>query len=742
MPLQAKVGSFSSGTGALSSTVAVTGVGFQPKAILFWWSGRSESTDAIGRATLYRGFGAVAGTTDRQAAGTTSADAAASIDAARLSRNDAVVAVMTAAGVVDGLLDLQSFDSDGFTLVVDDVMPRDQRISYLALGGTSLTNAATGFFSMPVTTGNFDYTSLAWQPDCVIFFSSNLTSDPPNDSASRGHLMIGAATGSANQGVWSAGVGPESNATSQSKSYATDAECIAFLGSTPTTVSARAAFVSFLSNGFRLNALVSSSARRVQFIALKGGNYLVESLLTQTDTVTAITESGFGFAPSGVLFVSHGQTKSTTDTVQTHDRLSIGAASSTSSRTAQGTLDEDGLADTQVSTAIEHDEVYVNISTSSTIDGLMDLQSLDSGGFTAIMDDADPAQAFVWYLAVGPGGATVYNQSVAGGLTPAGALVNRPTKIMAGGLTPAGALVKRATKIAAGTVTTAGALVKRATKIVAGALTPSGAVTRTKTYLQILAGTVTSSGTVVKRATKVLAGSLTPAGGVVKRAAKILAGSLTPAGVVARAKTFLQIVAGSLTPSGVVVKRATKIAAGALTPSGAVVKRATKIVAGALTPAGVVVKRATKVLVGTVSAVGELLSSLQIPLRPLLDHIVRLWSRRKLFILTGDRTIRVPARRRYFRGHLMAVAEVPKDPEEELTFRFDYTDLLDDGDTVSSSSWSASGVTVADDDMTSTTTTVKLTGGTLGTKNKVKNTVITTNGEKIVRRLVVVIQEM
>ena len=53
---------------------------------------------------------------------------------------------------------------------------------------------------MPVTTGNFDYTSLAWQPDCVIFFSSNLTSDPPNDSASRGHLMIGAATGSANQG--------------------------------------------------------------------------------------------------------------------------------------------------------------------------------------------------------------------------------------------------------------------------------------------------------------------------------------------------------------------------------------------------------------------------------------------------------------------------------------------------------------------------------------------------------------
>ena len=121
----------------------MTGVGFQPKAILLVVGAlgehrRDRASHALSRIRC-------GGRDDRSASsGHDIADAATSIDAARLSRNDAVVAVMTAAGVVDGLLDLQSFDSDGFTLVVDDVMPRDQRISYLALGGTGLTNAATG----------------------------------------------------------------------------------------------------------------------------------------------------------------------------------------------------------------------------------------------------------------------------------------------------------------------------------------------------------------------------------------------------------------------------------------------------------------------------------------------------------------------------------------------------------------------------------------------------------------------
>lgn len=168
-----------------------------------------------------------------------------------------------------------------------------------------------------------------------------------------------------------------------------------------SSVTSRADFVSFLSNGFRINWAESATARRVHWVALKGGSYIVGNLLTQTDTVTDIAETGFGFQPSGALFVSHGQAESTSDTAQDHDRLSIGAFDSTSSRVAMGTLDEDNLGDSEVTTAHEFDEVYVSISTASAIQGLMDIKSVESDGLTMIMDDADPAQAFVWYMAVG-----------------------------------------------------------------------------------------------------------------------------------------------------------------------------------------------------------------------------------------------------------------------------------------------------------------------------------------------------
>jgi hypothetical protein len=116
------------------------------------------------------------------------------------------------------------------------------------------------------------------------------------------------------------------------------------------------------------------------------------------------------------MFISHGQAESTSDTIQNEDRLSIGAFSSLTARGAQGILDENGVTDSEVTTAIEFDEVYVNVSTASAIDGLMDVKSIDADGFTMVMDDADPAAAFVWYAAFGPAaaaGGTILRQMMA-----------------------------------------------------------------------------------------------------------------------------------------------------------------------------------------------------------------------------------------------------------------------------------------------------------------------------------------
>jgi hypothetical protein len=146
----------------------------------------------------------------------------------------------------------------------------------------------------------------------------------------------------------------------------------------------------------------------------------------------------------------------------------------------------------------------------------------------------------------------------------------------------------------------------------------------------------------------------------------------------------------------------TQVVDGTLTSSGALVRKPTKVLAGTLTSAGALIRQAKKILAGTLTSSGAI-SALKRHIEPLLDRLFRLIGRRRAFFLTDVRSFSVPAARRQFEAHRMAVAEVPKDPQEVIDYGFDYTTLLD-GDTIASSSWSASGVTV---DSSSNTTTTK-----------------------------------
>ncbi len=85
-----------------------------------------------------------------------------------------------------------------------------------------------------------------------------------------------------------------------------------------------------------------------------------------------------------------------------------------------GTLDENGTADSETARAVEHDEVYANIATDDTIEGLLDIKSIDSDGFTCVMDDPDPSAAFVPYMAFGDTAApsTIIQDPIATGLVP------------------------------------------------------------------------------------------------------------------------------------------------------------------------------------------------------------------------------------------------------------------------------------------------------------------------------------
>jgi len=404
-----KVGAFNIGTGAVGTTTPVTGTGFQPKVVLFWWSGLTSSVDLVGGVLVHkRGFGVAVSPSDRRAVYAQSQGLADPMATDAGHHDAAAIGALTIAGAIDGLADLQSMDPNGFTLVIADQFAANLRVHYLAMGGSDLTNAASGTLTEPGATGNQDIATVGFQPDAVLFFSAMIAADPPG-TAVDSTMMIGAAAGSTPaDAVW-AGGSNDAATTSQTISYSRAGESIALFDSALTAGTAtdgRAEVSSWLSNGFRLNWIEKAAActptcRRIHYLALKGGQYLVGDLLTQTDTTTAVVESGFGFQPKATFLVSHSATQSTQDAVQDHDSWTAGAFTSATERGTHGTWDQDNTAAAEVTGGVDHDEVYVNIGTNEAQEGLMDVQSVDSGGFTLIMDDADTSQSFVWYLAFG-----------------------------------------------------------------------------------------------------------------------------------------------------------------------------------------------------------------------------------------------------------------------------------------------------------------------------------------------------
>lgn len=80
----------------------------------------------------------------------------------------------------------------------------------------------------------------------------------------------------------------------------------------------------------------------------------------------------------------------------------------------------------------------------------------------------------------------------------------------------------------------------------------------------------------------------------------------------------------------------------------------------------------------------------------------------------------------------------PKDPSEALTYTMDWTDALNSGATVSTSTWALepSGLTNDDDAIVTGNlkTTIKVSGGVHGTDYVATNTVVTSDSETLIRR--------
>ena len=402
MALVAQAGPFTWGTDAATTTYEVN-CGFTPTALLVWMSGIASDTDAQSSTLdIHWSVGAAVSTSSREATAANLEDAAASdTQAVSYAATDCLLIEPGAFQAVSGKLDLSSFDSDGtpgFTMVVDDAAAAVHRCGYLAIAGT--TNAAVGQLTEPGETGD-QYVDCGFEPDAVIFFSAGCATPASDEHA---WPMFGFATGASNQWVCG-GYAVHGGASADCNAYGIDDECIAF-GGAGVTVTARASFVdtgtgeSYGTAGFRINWAERAASRDVHYLALKGGLWTAGKLLTQTDD-TAITGTTTGMDPVGVLFVSACRGESASDTATVDGEMSLGAATATDKRHAQSFLYEDAKNATEANVAVEHDGVYVHITNAGAVDGIMDLTALGTESFSCVMDDYDPSQAAVGWLAFG-----------------------------------------------------------------------------------------------------------------------------------------------------------------------------------------------------------------------------------------------------------------------------------------------------------------------------------------------------
>lgn len=412
MSLSVADGVITAGADAVNTTYTVSGLSFQPKAIFFFWCGRA--TTGQGEADHNWGSGFATSTSSRRCYISQSDHGAAAAASDHARFNDCCIATLTVAGALASKIDLNAINSDGFQLIVDDNLPAGLVISWIAWGGSDITDVAIVDFSEPGSTGNQDisvgFALDTGQDDKAVIFLGGVDT-AFGSITSWSNWMLGVAAGNSPVNAVLTGNTIDSSDPSEADTYCRNGDCVANLGTGAAVVS-RASVSAWLSTGFRLNwAEVDGGTTWEQSaLVIKGGRWNVGDATTSTGTSNQ--DEVVGIVPKGILLASHGKAQSTADTSQAVDERIVGVATAAASRSTAGMLQKDAANTMDIGIAHRNDAMYVNQSTASTItvEGLMDLVDfvVTGDGFTYVMDDADPSPAFFWYLACADAPVTGY----------------------------------------------------------------------------------------------------------------------------------------------------------------------------------------------------------------------------------------------------------------------------------------------------------------------------------------------
>lgn len=403
-----KQGNFTkrSGTGSQS----VTGVGFKPKAVIFWWTDQTAEgtkTNASAVAGAF-GMGFATGSANEAALSVweEGQNAAGATDNGRATYNNASIVIQgTNGGLTFGIADFTSFDPDGFTLNWSTSNTSLYIIYYYAFSETILSNATVNSFSVPTSGSTIDEADTGFQPDFALLMHGGTSSHGVNTAEYT--FGIGAAQSSTAE--WAiAGRSDDAVDVSDTCTWQRTDATIALIGLTvacgTTTEDALVDFTSFDASGLNLNISNNpSSAFDVFYLALQGnGTSFKVGNFNKPTSASASSVTISSFMPAGVFLASRSLVASTTVDQSANGVFALGAASGVGQEGAISQTGDDAedayvpgerTSTTKAVSAIETD--------SATLTGEADLQRFNTDGFTLDWTTADATADEYVYWAIG-----------------------------------------------------------------------------------------------------------------------------------------------------------------------------------------------------------------------------------------------------------------------------------------------------------------------------------------------------
>jgi hypothetical protein len=305
---------------------SVTGVGFQPKAIILWGVKlTSNNTFESGDNAFW--FGAGTSATQRWVIAGAADDGVTTSNTGRYMASNEIIRVLASGTpTTDAIADLVSFDADGFTINWSVAPSSAWKCHYLALGGDSIINAKSGVAQAnPGTTTQI--TGVGFQPSFVVTASNRFVANANSSTQSFG---LGFASGTATNAqavIWNRS--RDGQTTTNNISYQAEGYVFAVPADTAAAHAWRGSLASFDADGFTISWNVSQvTPQDFVYIALQGGSYRVITETQRTGTTGTKSTTGVGFNPRGALFASWGRTASSSiDNSQA--RLTVSASDGT-----------------------------------------------------------------------------------------------------------------------------------------------------------------------------------------------------------------------------------------------------------------------------------------------------------------------------------------------------------------------------------------------------------------------------